>query len=114
MSPRPSDRQKLALVFVVLGLSAIWIILFLARSANPHGTLHNPDSAGAPTARELQDEIHKLTGCEDVGVSVVTDRPLVLQLDGAVRTDETMSQLQKVIELFGAKARVENRVEVLY
>ncbi|MBY0313772.1 MAG: hypothetical protein K2W85_17040 [Phycisphaerales bacterium] len=114
MALRLSERHKLSLVFVVLGLSAVWIVVFAVRSVNPHGTLHNPDTPGAPIARELQAEIQNIPGCSDVGVSVVTDHPLVLRLDGAVRSDDTFAQIEKVIADFGAKAQVENKVEVLH
>lgn len=93
----PRDRTKLLIAGPVAAICVLWLLFFLISSIDLSGPTRPPNTAAFRTADEISKKLLERQEFNDVGMHVVSERPLKFMVSGAVHSDEDMDALRKFL-----------------
>lgn len=108
--PKGSDRYKFIGVIVVLSLAAVWILTYLFSAGSGYRVGKPLDTPGWNAANEFAKSITSDPRFLDIGVSVVSESPLKLRVEGVIHPPVTLDELKDYIATNPLQAEIEYNV----
>lgn len=110
--PNIAERHKLIAVVVVISLAAIWILTYLLTSGNGYRTGKPLDTPGWNAANDFTKKLTADSRFADIGISVVSESPLKLKVEGVLHPPTTVQDLEKYVQENPIQAEIEYNVTI--
>ena len=95
---KKGDRIKLFIAVPVLLACIGWIVYLVVSSIDLSGPTRIPDSPGFNIAHEVTLKLNEDLRFNDVGVTVVSEKPLKFRVVGAVRSNDAIKELKDFLQ----------------
>jgi hypothetical protein len=98
MPQSKADRIKIFAAVPVIALCVCWITYLAISSMSWSGPTRLPDTPGYHIAMDMTKQLNAELRFNDVGVSVATEKPLKLKVEGAVHSQEDLTALEAFLK----------------
>ena len=107
-----TDRRKFYIAIGIIAACVIWLGVYLVGNATFRPVARAPDSPGWRAVTEMNAKLNEDHAFADVGLSVATEKPLKLTVNGAVYTQKDLDRLPGVLKELNGGAEFDMHVDL--